>query len=104
MSCPAVQSFASTPSSERRHGDGRDGERVRGEHGAEPALVAGARERRQHGDADRTRSQHDHEEDAVGGEKPVRVRAAAELACDHDADSGRESGHDGERKRRQQAA
>ena len=89
---------------ERRHGDRRDGERVGREHGAERAFVAGARERRQHGDTDRTRGQHDHEEDAVGGEEPVRLGAAAELACDHDADGGRETGDDGQRERRQQAA
>ena len=79
-------------------------ERVRGEERSERAGGAGTREARQHGDAHGAGGEDEDEEDAVGGEEPVRLDAAPELPRDHDADRGREARDDRQRERSQETA
>ena len=91
---------------DRERGDGDRGERegVRPEDARERAVLAGAREGRHDGDANRARRKHEDEEDGIGREEAVGHDGAAELARDDDADGGRECGDDGQRERRQQTA
>ncbi len=70
----------------------------------QPSFLLGARELWKHGHPDRLRGDHDHDEEPVGREQPVRRLGAPELARDHDADRGGDPGHEQKRPRRECAA
>ena len=88
-------------------------QRGNGERDPEPGYLTtqapflpGDRQGREDREADRLRREHDHDEDAVGGEETVRLLRAPELVRDDDADDRREARHDehrhgGERRARQ---
>ena len=85
---------------EREH---RERERIAGQLAREASFVPRARELRQNRDADRLRGDRDDDEEPVGGEQPVGLLAAAELAGDDDADDSGDSRDDQERCRREYA-
>ena len=84
---------------EQRDGDDGEGHRPRRGLLSETPLDARTAERRQDDEADRGRREGEDDEDAVGGEEPVRLGRATELACDDDADDRGQPGLDGERER-----
>lgn len=79
-------------------------QRVGGDLPAEPLILARARERWEHRDANGVRGEHHHDEGAVGGEEAIRERATAELAPENDSDDPGETGLHRERDARDRAA
>ena len=99
VSSAAAGRAAKNADDEQRDGDDGERDRPRGGLLPETPLDARAAERRQDDEADRGRREREHDEDAVGGEEPVRLGRAPELARDDDADDRGEPGLHGERER-----
>ena len=84
---------------EQRHDECRERQGVRGDLGAEPALVAGSGERRQDDHPDPVRGEQHDDEDRVRGEEAVGDGRAAEVPGDDDPDDRRQ-GRSGRPSRR----